>query len=97
MRKMMKKYRLLIPLFLLIILITACAPEQAAVEEAVLTVGDKGFSLSELEALGTISVDYTNKDGETSTYTGVPLIATLSRDCRADRIWYFGLYRSRWL
>jgi hypothetical protein len=73
----MKKHRLLIPLFLLLILISACAPEQAAVQETVLTVGDRGFSLSELEALGTISVDYTNKDGETSTYTGVSLAALL--------------------
>jgi hypothetical protein len=77
----MKKHRLLIPLFLLLILISACAPEQAAVQETVLTVGDRGFSLSELEALGTISVDYTNKDGETSTYTGVPL-ATLLETAR---------------
>jgi hypothetical protein len=74
---MMKKYRLLIPLFLLIILISACAPQQAAVEEAVLTVGDRGFSLSELEALGTMTVDYTNKDGETTAYSGVPLVALL--------------------
>ena len=73
----MKIYRSLIPLFLLIVLITACATEQAAVEEAVLTVGGKGFSLSELEALGTNSVDYTNKDGETTTYIGVPLVALL--------------------
>lgn len=73
----MKKLRLLIPLFLLIILITSCTTEQVAVEEAVLTVGDRGFSLSELEALGTISVDYTNKDGETTTYSGVSLAALL--------------------
>jgi hypothetical protein len=74
---MMKIHRLLIPLFLLMILISACAPEQAAVEEAVLTVGDRGFSLRELEALGTISVDYTNKDGETTTYSGAPLASLL--------------------
>jgi hypothetical protein len=74
---MMKIHRLLTPIFILIIMLSACAPKQAAVEEAVLTVGDSGFSLSELEALGTITVDYTNKDGETTTYSGVPLATLL--------------------
>jgi hypothetical protein len=74
---MMKIFRLLIPLFLLIVLITACATEQATVEEAVLTVGAKTYTLSELEAFGTTSADYTNKDGETTTYSGVSLIALL--------------------
>lgn len=73
----MKSTKLLITLFALITLITACAPAQVAVEEAVLTVGELTYTQSELEALGTMSSDYTNKDGETTTYSGVPLAALL--------------------
>lgn len=75
----MKKTNLIISLFVLFALITACTPtpEATVVETAVLTVGERVFSLSELEALGTMSVDYTNKDGETTTYSGVSLAALL--------------------
>ena len=74
----MKKNLVIITLFVLITLLAACAPTPAAtVEEAVLTVGERAFTLSELEAIGTMSVDYTNKDGETTTYSGVSLVALL--------------------
>lgn len=74
----MKKTHILITLFVLITLLAACAPAPAAtVEEAVLTIGAKAYTLSELEAFGTTSVDYTNKDGETTTYSGVSLTALL--------------------
>lgn len=69
----MKKTRLFFALFVILALISACAPQ----EEAILTVADKAYTKSELEALGTTSVDYTNKDGETTTYEGVPLMVVL--------------------
>jgi len=73
----MKKTHVLLTLFVLITLLTACSPTAAPVEEAVLTVGAKTYTLSELEAFGTTSTDYTNKDGETTTYSGVSLITLL--------------------
>lgn len=74
----MKKNQLLISLFVMLTLITACSPGEVAVEEAVLTVGDQAYTQVELETLGTMSVDYTNKDGESTTYTGVSLAALLA-------------------
>lgn len=73
----MKKNHVLLTLFVLIILLTACSPTPVTVEEAVLTVGVKFYTQSDLEAFGTISIDYTNKDGETTTYSGVSLTALL--------------------
>ena len=73
----MKKNHVLLTLFVLITILTACSPTPATVEEAVLTVGAKAYSQSELEAFGTTSADYTNKDGETTTYSGVSLSALL--------------------
>ena len=65
----MKIIRLFVSLIVFLALITACA----TVEEAILTVGSEEYTRSELEELGTLSVVYTNKDGETTTYEGVPL------------------------
>lgn len=67
----------LIVVLILLTLITACTSAEVATEEAVLTVGGKAYTSSELEALGTKSTDYTNRDGETTTYTGVQLMALL--------------------
>lgn len=69
----MKKTRLFASLLIVLALFTACASP----EEGMLTVGDKGYTQSEMEALGTITVDYTNKDGETTSYEGVPLNSLL--------------------
>jgi hypothetical protein len=71
----MKKSILFTSLFILITLLAACSqtPEAVVTETVVLTVGSKEFSLSELEAYEMVSTDYTNKDGETSTYEGVSL------------------------
>jgi len=73
----MKKNELLITLIVLITLFTACSPTAVTVEEAVLTVGSKAYTQSELDTFGTTSTDYTNKDGETTTYSGVSLRALL--------------------
>lgn len=71
----MKKTRLIISLLIVLALVTACAP--AAQEAAILTVGTQDYTRSELEALGTMSVDYTDKDGEITAYEGVSLAALL--------------------
>jgi hypothetical protein len=78
----MKNTRLFVSLLVLLALLTACAP--AAQEEALITVGEKAYTLSELEDLGTISVDYTDKDGETTTYEGVLLLTVLEDAGIAD-------------
>lgn len=81
----MKKISLFLRLFILISLLTACgqAQEAAVAEEVILTVGTEEYSQSELASLGTLSVDYTNKDGETTTYDGV-LLADLLTDVGVD-------------
>jgi DMSO/TMAO reductase YedYZ molybdopterin-dependent catalytic subunit len=56
--------------------VTEIVVNQSA-ETAVLAVGTKSYTRTQLEEFGTISVDYTNKDGETTTYSGVPLLALL--------------------
>ncbi len=38
---------------------------------------ERAFTVEELRALGTRETDYTNKDGETTTYTGVPFTTLL--------------------
>jgi hypothetical protein len=78
-RIIMKKSILFTSLFILITILAACSqtPEAVVTETAVLTVGSEEFSLSELEAYEMVSADYTNKDGETSTYEGVALIDLL--------------------
>lgn len=70
---MMKQTRLFIILTILIALLSACGSP----EEALLTVGEQEYSRSSLEGLGVAEVDYTNKDGETTTFTGVRLIELL--------------------
>ncbi|MFW5714368.1 MAG: hypothetical protein ACOCYU_06840 [Brevefilum sp.] len=75
----MKKIRLFVSLFVLLALITACAPA----EEPILTVGNEEYTRSELESLGTLSVDYTNKDGETTGYEGV-LLSKLLEDAEVS-------------
>lgn len=53
---------------------TEAAPAAEAVVDAVLTVSggaDAAWSLDDLKALPQTSTDYTNKDGETTTYSGV--------------------------
>mgnify|MGYP000703098205 CR=1 FL=1 len=70
----MKQIRIISLTLILVIVMTACA----AADEPILTVTDKTYTKSELEALGVIEVDYTNKDGETTTFNGVPLSRLLT-------------------
>jgi len=69
----MKNFRLLVVFMVLMAIITACSPA----EEAILTVAGKEYSKSDLEAFGLTSADYTNKDGETTTYEGISLTELL--------------------
>ncbi len=80
----MKKTALLATLFVLVALIAACTPQAQVTEEvAILTVNETSYTQSGLEALGTTSVDYTDKDGNVTTYEGV-LLSTLLTDAGAD-------------
>ena len=78
----MKKTLLLASLLLVSALATACAP--AAQEDAILTVGSKLYTHSDLEGLGTLSVDYADKDGKITTYEGVLLSIILEDAGIAD-------------
>lgn len=74
----MKNLRLLVIFMAIIAMLTACSPA----EEAILMVEGEAYSQFDLEALGLMTADYTNKDGETTTYEGVSL-ATLLEDANA--------------
>ncbi len=79
---MKKNTLLLVTLFLIMALVSACsaaapAATEAVVDTAVLTVGDKAYTKADLEALGTMSADYTDKEGVTTTYEGVSLSVLL--------------------
>jgi hypothetical protein len=74
----MKNLRLLVVFMVLVAVITACTPA----EETILTVEGQEYSQTDLDALGLMSADYTNKDGETTTYEGVSL-AELLEDANA--------------
>jgi len=76
----MKKIQLSIITLVILALLAACAPAA----EPVLSVGTKSYTRAELEAFGTTSADYTNKDGETTTYEGVLLSALLADAGAAD-------------
>lgn len=73
----MKKIVLSVSLIVVFALLASCSQTAVEVEEAVLTVGGGDYARSELEDLGSLSADYTNKDGETTTYSGIPLNALL--------------------
>lgn len=79
----MKRLFYVLGLVLVAALVVSCAPaaESAPVAEAVEVAADAplkmsglvemGWSLDDLKALPVTETDYTNKDGETKTYSGV--------------------------
>ena len=77
----MEKLKFFVIALVLVMLVAACAPAAAA---PILTVNGKAYTRAELEAFGTTSADYTNKDGETTTYEGVLLSALLADAGVAD-------------
>jgi hypothetical protein len=62
---------------LMCVLVAGCSsgPELLQVTGAVTDGG--GYTEKALKGLGAIDVDYTNKDGETTTFNGVPIIDVL--------------------
>ncbi|MBN2005834.1 MAG: ABC transporter substrate-binding protein [Anaerolineae bacterium] len=82
----MKSLWKFVAVLLLLSLAAGCTPPTApatpASGGATLKVGglvnkERAFTEAELRALGTRETDYTNKDGETTTYTGVPFTTLL--------------------
>ena len=74
----MKKNYLFVSLFIVLVILTACTNAEETSSDAILLIVEgKGYSQSDLEGLGSATADYTNKDGETTTFSGVPLIALL--------------------
>lgn len=76
----MKKYVYVLGYVLIAVLVVSCAPTTAnnpaaevVVDTALKMSGlvDMGWSLEGLKDLPTTDADYTNKDGETTTYSGV--------------------------
>lgn len=74
---MKKSIKIFIVLTVLVgVVLTACSPK-----EPVLTVSglvEKTYTLKELQALPQVSTDYTDKDGETTTYNGMAFSALFS-------------------
>jgi hypothetical protein len=56
---------------------SADMPEDAALKITGKVAKPTGWAEEEVRGLDTIEADYTDKDGEVSTYTGVPLTALL--------------------
>ena len=52
--------------------------EAAPMEETALVVGEMAYTMSQLEAMDTLEVDYTGKDDEVTTYTGVLVLDLLA-------------------
>ena len=75
------KKRFVAVALLLVMMLAACAGETATggvPADAALKVtgnvnGEVGWSESDVRAMNTAQAEYTNKDGVTATYTGVPL------------------------
>ena len=69
---------LLILLFVTALLLTACAP---AGEPVLKTTGNVAsetrWTDAQLQKMELVSADYTDKEGVTTTYTGVPILALL--------------------
>lgn len=87
---MTKKYFAVTGLILTVLMMAACSPAAEVVEESapaeaasdaglVLTgTAEMAWSTADLEAMTQVEADYTNKDGETTTYSGVAFSELLS-------------------
>lgn len=77
----MKKINLIAGIILIVILAASCAPaaEVAAVEALKISgLAEKSWSAEDLKALTVTEAEYTNKDGETTTYSGVSIADLLA-------------------
>jgi hypothetical protein len=78
---MRKHFVVLALAMVLVMVLAACGggvsgggvPEDAALKITGNVNGEVGWSDKDLRAMDTAQADFTNKDGETNTYTGVPL------------------------
>ena len=69
---------LLIVLFVTALLVTACAPAGEPVLKATGSVAsEKAWTDAQLKKMEMVSADYTDKEGVTTTYTGVPILKLL--------------------
>ncbi|MFN2108729.1 MAG: molybdopterin-dependent oxidoreductase [Anaerolineae bacterium] len=77
----MRKSLVAVLALVLVIILAACsgtgttggAPEDAALKITGNVNSEVGWSEEDVRAMDTVQTDFTNKDGETSTYTGVLL------------------------
>jgi hypothetical protein len=70
----MKKIVWIMGIILATMLVASCAPPIAVTTEVGLEVGglvERDWSMEDLQALPMTKADYTNKDGETTTFLGV--------------------------
>ncbi|MEJ2413307.1 MAG: hypothetical protein P8Y34_10010 [Anaerolineales bacterium] len=56
----------------------AGSADETMMEESTLLIGEMEFTMSQLEAMNTLEVEYTGKDDTVTVYTGVPVLALLS-------------------
>ena len=70
-------------LFVSAILLTACSDGEVALKVTGNVAKEKGWTEAKVKAMKTLDVESTNKDGETSTYTGV-LITDLLAEAKPN-------------
>ena len=70
-------------LFVSAILLTACSGGEVALKVTGNVAKEKGWTEAKVKAMKTLDVKSTNKDGETSTYTGV-LITDLLAEAKPN-------------
>lgn len=70
-------------LFVSAILLTACSGGEVALKVTGNVAKEKGWTEAKVKAMKTLDVESTNKDGETSTYTGV-LITDLLAEAKPN-------------
>jgi hypothetical protein len=80
----MKSLKILfIVLFVSVLLLTACAGGEVALKVTGNVAKEKGWTEDKVKAMDSLDVESTNKNGETSTYTGV-LITDLLAEAKPN-------------
>lgn len=62
---------LFVVLFITTLLLTACAQGEVALQLTGSVAEEQAWTEAQVKKMDTVEVDYTNKDGETSTHSGV--------------------------
>ncbi|MBN1260255.1 MAG: molybdopterin-dependent oxidoreductase [Anaerolineae bacterium] len=83
---MSKKMLWVLAAMMLVVVLAACGggesggmPADAALKVTGNVDKEMGWAEDDVRAMDTIEAESTNKDGETSTYTGVPIMALLDK------------------